>query len=241
MLADTTHPEPRKRALRLVSNHLRNPKTPGNKVDGDAKPLSARSKESAYRLERYYRICAMSREIVERCEDLEDWRRDIAFFTEVRAWMVKLDAADREANGEPLSAEVQLHLKQLAASVVDADDITDLYEGVGIGRLDITNLNEAQLRKLENSETPHLVAEALRRLIQQKMREVNKHNIVRHESFSERLDNLMRRYMLRQLTSAQLIAELASMAREIAADARRGERFDPPLSHAEPAFYDAVA
>ncbi|OSC44563.1 hypothetical protein B5181_43370, partial [Streptomyces sp. 4F] len=100
--------------------------------------MSTKFKESAYRLERYYRICSMSREIVERCEDLENWRRDIAFFTEVRAWMVKLDAADREAKGEPLSAEVQLYLKQLAASVVDADDITDLYEQAGIGKLDIT-------------------------------------------------------------------------------------------------------
>jgi type I restriction enzyme, R subunit len=51
----------------------------------------------------------------------------------------------------------------------------------------------------------------------------------------------MRRYMLQQLTSAQVIAELAAMAAEISAEARRGERFDPPLSHAELAFYDAVA
>ncbi|MFD8703773.1 type I restriction endonuclease subunit R [Kitasatospora sp. NPDC059648] len=241
LLADTAHPKPRTRALRLVSNYLRDPLTTGNKVDPGVKPLSTRFKESAARLERFYRLCSMSRDITERCADLEDWRRDIAFFTEVRAWMVKLDAADREATGQPLTAEVRLYLEQLAASVVDADDITDLYAEAGIGRLDITRLNEAQLRKLENSETPHLVAEALRRMIQQKMREVTKHNIVRHESFSERLDDLMKRYMLQQLTSAQVIAELAAMAQEVSAEARRGERFDPPLNHAELAFYDAVA
>jgi type I restriction enzyme R subunit len=126
-------------------------------------------------------------------------------------------------------------------TVVDADDITDLYAEAGIGRLDITRLNEEQLRKLEDSETPHLVTEALRRLIEQKTREVTRHNVVRHESFSERLDDLMRRYMLEQLTSAQVIAELAAMAREVSQEARRGERFDPPLNHAELAFYDAVA
>lgn len=183
----------------------------------------------------------MSKEIAERCEDLDDWRRDISFFSEVRAWMIKLDAAQREASGEPLSAEVQRYLQALAASVVDADEITDLYAEAGIGRLDITRLNEAQLRKLENSETPHLVTEALRRMIQQKMREVTKHNVVRNESFTERLNDLMRRYMLQQLTSAQVIAELAALAREVSAEARRGERFDPPLTHAELAFYDAVA
>jgi type I restriction enzyme R subunit len=240
-LADTGRPDSRKRALRLTADFLRDPKNPGNKVEPPAKPLSVRFKDSAARLDRFYRVCAMSKEIAERCEDLDDWRRDISFFSEVRAWMIKLDAAQREASGEPLSAEVQRYLQALAASVVDADDITDLYAEAGIGRLDITRLNEAQLRNLENSETPHLVTEALRRMIQQKMREVTKHNVVRNESFTERLNDLMRRYMLQQLTSAQVIAELAALAREVSAEARRGERFDPPLTHAELAFYDAVA
>ncbi|MER7778177.1 type I restriction endonuclease subunit R [Streptomyces sp. NPDC096191] len=240
-LADTGRPDSRKRALRLTADFLRDPKNPGNKVEPPAKPLSVRFKDSAARLDRFYRVCAMSKEIAERCEDLDDWRRDISFFSEVRAWMIKLDAAQREASGEPLSAEVQRYLQALAASVVDADDITDLYAEAGIGRLDITRLNEAQLRNLENSETPHLVTEALRRMIQQKMREVTKHNVVRNESFTERLNDLMKRYMLQQLTSAQVIAELAALAREVSAEARRGERFDPPLTHAELAFYDAVA
>ncbi|WP_405536020.1 type I restriction endonuclease subunit R [Streptomyces sp. NBC_00075] len=240
-LADTSRPDTRKRALRLTADFLRDPKNPGNKVEPPAKLLSVRFKDSAARLDRFYRVCAMSKEIAERCEDLDDWRRDISFFSEVRAWMIKLDAAQREASGEPLSAEVQRYLQALAASVVDADEITDLYAEAGIGRLDITRLNEAQLRKLENSETPHLVTEALRRMIQQKMREVTKHNVVRNESFTERLNDLMKRYMLQQLTSAQVIAELAALAREVSAEARRGERFDPPLTHAELAFYDAVA
>ncbi|MET8486306.1 type I restriction endonuclease subunit R [Streptomyces tendae] len=240
-LADTGRPDTRIRALRLTADFLLDPKNPGNKVEPGAKPLSVRFKDSASRLDRFYRLCAMSREIAERCEDLDDWRRDIAFFSEVRAWMIKIDAARREANGEALSAEVQRYLQALAASIVDADEITDLYAEAGIGRLDITRLNEAQLRKLANSETPHLVTEALRRMIQQKMREVTKHNVVRNESFAERLDDLMRRYMLQQLTSAQVIAELAALAREVSAEARRGEQFDPPLNHAELAFYDAVA
>ncbi|MER6170884.1 type I restriction enzyme endonuclease domain-containing protein [Streptosporangium sp. NPDC001681] len=93
------------------------------------------------------------------------------------------------------------------------------------------------MRKLQNSEAPHLTAEALRRLIEQKMREVTRHNIIRRESFAEKLEDLMIRYMRQQLSSAEMIA----MAKEVSAEARRGERFDPPLNHAELAFYDAVA
>jgi type I restriction enzyme R subunit len=183
----------------------------------------------------------MSREIAERFDDLETWRRDIAFFVELRAWMVKFDAADREASGKPVSDDVNVYLSQLAASVVEAEDITDLYAEARIGRLDLTQLNDEVLRGLQESETPHLAAEALRRLIEQKMREVTRHNIVRRDSFAARLEDLMIRYMRQQLTSAEAIAELVAMPKEIAADARRGERFDPPLNHTELAFYDAVA
>ncbi|MFI6457203.1 DUF3387 domain-containing protein [Streptosporangium amethystogenes] len=155
--------------------------------------------------------------------------------------MVKLDAADREASGKPLASEVNVYLSQLAASVVDADTITDLYAEAGLGNLDITNLNGEHLRELQNTETPHLTAEALRRLIEQKMREATRNNIIRRESFAEKLEDLMIRYMRQQLSSAEMIAELVAMAKEVSAEARRGERFDPPLNHAELAFYDAVA
>ena len=38
-----------------------------------------------------------------------------------------------------------------------------------------------------------------------------------------------------------MIAELVAMAREVSADANRGQAFTPALSHDELAFYDAVA
>jgi type I restriction enzyme R subunit len=240
-LLDDNGPKTRLRALRMVTNHLRDPRTPGNQVENGAKPLSTRFKDTAQRLERFYRLCAMSREITSRFTDLDSWRRDIAFFAEVRAWMVKLDAADRDAAGKPVAAEVSLYLSQLAASVVEAEEITDLYAEAGLGRLDLTRLNDEALRKLQHSDTPHLAVSALRRLIAQKMREVTRHNIVRHDSFAERLEGLMRRYNLQQLTSAELLAELGMMCQEISQEARRGERFNPPLNHAELAFYDAVA
>ena len=112
--------------------------------------------------------------------------------------MVKYDVADREASGKPVAAEVNLYLSQLAASVVEAEEITDLYAEAGIGQLDLTQLNEEALRKLQTSETPHLAVDALRRLIEQKMREVTRHNIVRRDSFAERLESLMIRYMRQQ-------------------------------------------
>ncbi|MEU4215890.1 type I restriction endonuclease subunit R [Actinoplanes sp. NPDC026623] len=228
-------------AVRKAANFLRDPRTPGNAVEGDAKPLHRRFRESSGRLESFHAICATSRDFRERAGDFDALRRDIRYFTAVRIMMVKLDAAEREARGLPRTAEVQWYLARLAAEAVDAAEITDIYAEAGLGRLDITDLNAAAVHRLEHSGTPHLAVEALRRLIEQRMREVTRHNVVRQEGFSARLEELMTRYMRQQLTSAQLIAELVALAKEVSADARRGRRFDPPLDHAELAFYDAVA
>lgn len=73
------------------------------------------------------------------------------------------------------------------------------------------------------------------------MRTVTRHNIVAQSSFSERLADLMRKYTNQNLTAAQVIAELVAMAKEVSADARRGEKFSPPLNPVELAFYDAVS
>jgi type I restriction enzyme, R subunit len=57
---------------------------------------------------------------------------------------------------------VERYLSQLAAEVVDAADITDVYAEAGLGKLDITELNGVALQRLQDSETPDLAAAALR-------------------------------------------------------------------------------
>lgn len=229
------------RAVRRAANFLRDPRTPGNVAEPGVKPLHQRFRDSAARLERFYTLCATSRDFVERAGDIQRLRRDIHYFRDVRVWIVKEESADREVKGLPNTAEVERYLSQLAAEVVNAADITDIYEEAGLGKLDITELNGVALQRLQESETPYLAVSALRRLIEKKMREVTAHNVVRQERFSAQLEDLMSRYMRQQLTSAQLIVELVAMAKEVSADARRGQQFDPPLNHAELAFYDAVA
>ncbi|EKX63283.1 DUF3387 domain-containing protein [Streptomyces ipomoeae] len=47
--------------------------------------------------------------------------------------------------------------------------------------------------------------------------------------------------MRKQYPSAELIAMLVEMVKEVMGDARRGERFNPLLDWRELAFYDVVA
>ena len=70
---------------------------------------------------------------------------------------------------------------------------------------------------------------------------MTRHNVVRQRTFSDRVTELMTKYTNQQLTSAQVIAELVELAKEVAAEANRGKSFAPPLDEDELAFYDAVA
>ncbi|AQS66865.1 type I restriction endonuclease subunit R [Streptomyces pactum] len=227
-----------------AANYLRDPQTAGNdpeKLDDPRQTLGRRFRDHAHRLERFYALCGSATNIGERFPDHPTWRRDIQFFVEVRAYMAKYDAMDREARGLPVARDVELYLAQLTSSVVETSGVTDLFAEAGLETADLTQLNDALVGRLLNSETPHLAAEALRRLIEKKMREVTRHNVVRRTTFSERLQDLMVRYMRQQYTSAELIAKLIEMAKEVMEDSRRGEKFDPPLDWRELAFYDAVA
>jgi type I restriction enzyme R subunit len=215
-------------------DYLRDPANSGNHVGDDESSLAERFKGHAARLARFYALCSTS-------PTLRAYRDDIAFFEEVRVWMAKFDAEERRARGLSVPADVELYLRQLTAGAVEAGGVTDIYEAAGIGRPDLSSLDEAFIKKMQESQHPHLAIEALRRLVEQEMRVVTRHNVVRQQSFSDRLLDLMIRYTNQQLTSAEVIAEVIAMAREISADAKRGSQFSPSLTPDELAFYDAVA
>jgi type I restriction enzyme R subunit len=215
-------------------NYLRDPLSPGNQVAEGEPTLGERFRKAAAQLARMYALCSSS-------GALADLRADIAFFEEVRRWMAKYDAEERRARGETVPPDVELYLRSLVAGTVEAGGVTDIYRAAGIGRPDLSHLDDAFIARMREQRNPHLAIEALRRLVEQEMRHVTKHNIVAQQSFSERLAELMRKYTNQNLTAAQIIAELVALAKEVSADARRGDRFSPPLNSDELAFYDAVA
>jgi type I restriction enzyme R subunit len=221
-------------ALLGALEYLRSPATPGNQVAQDELNLSERFRQAAAQLARMYAIARTHR-------DLAAHRDDIAFFEELRLQMARSDAEDRKARGESIPPDVELYLKSLVASAVDAGGVIDIYKEAGVGHPDLSHLDEAFIERMRAQRNPHLAIEALRRLIEKEMRRVTRHNIVKQEGFSDRLLELMRRYTNQNLSSAEIIAQLVALAKDVSADANRGSKFAPPLNNDELAFYDAVS
>ncbi|MDN6624988.1 MAG: DUF3387 domain-containing protein, partial [Acidipropionibacterium jensenii] len=106
---------------------------------------------------------------------------------------------------------------------------------------DLRSLKPGDAEALSQSATPHLAIEALRDMLITESRAATASNIARRTAFSQRISDLMLRYTNQQLTAAQVLAELISVAGEVQAEADRGKRFSPPLNRDELAFYDAVS
>ena len=124
---------------------------------------------------------------------------------------------------------------------VDTKRLLDIYEAAEIPRPNFDDLTPAVLARIQKATNPHLAIEALRNTLLAEAARATGRNIVRERTFSDRLADVMNRYTNAQLTAAEVLAELFEMAKDIAAEAKRGESFDPPLGRDELAAYDAIA
>ncbi|MFI5429380.1 DUF3387 domain-containing protein [Aeromicrobium sp. UC242_57] len=217
-----------------LTNYLRSPATPGNQPGEGETALVDRFRKFANQLARAWALAAGS-------QTLEDLRPTAKFYEEVRVWMGKFDAQERQAQGRPVPEEIQRLLSSLVASSTETGDVIDIYEAAGMPKPSLSQLGPEFVAKTLQAEHPHLAIEALRDLLTEESTKATSRNLVRHRAFSEKLRELMNKYTNQQLTSAEVIAELIELAKEVAAEGNRGAHFTPPLNSDELAFYDAVS
>ncbi|WP_305091847.1 type I restriction endonuclease subunit R [Prescottella sp. R16] len=222
------------RAALGAVDHLRDPRHPENQVEAGQETLAARYRTFSSQLSRMWAICGSR-------EELREQAPVARFFEEVRVYMAKFDAEDRAARGQVIPEDVERALRTLMAASVESGEVLDIYDAAGMPKPSLSEINVDFITRTQQARNPNLAIEALRTLINEESRKAARHNIVRQRAFSERLQELMRKYTNSQLTSAEVIAAMVEMAQEVAREADRGNRFDPPLDDNELAFYDAVS
>lgn len=215
-------------------DHLRNPRTAGNRAGPDTETLSSSYRRLSGGLARAWALCSSDPRI-------QTLRPEVMFYEEVRVWMAKLDAADRKARGEPIPEEIERLLGRLIATSTSSGEVLDIYTAAGMPKPSLMALGPAFVDKAQQAANPHLAIEALRALVNEESVKATRNNALRQRAFSDRVNELMRKYTNLQLTSAEVIAELIALAQEVVAEASRGSKFTPPLEEDELAFYDAVA
>lgn len=225
-----------RKALLEVTSRLRSPGTPGNTdpEDPTVRPVADTFRSQASRLHRAWALAG-------RVAAVERFRLDVKFYEEVRAWLAKLDAQDRIARGEPIPEEIARLLGEMVVDSTEATGVMDIYAAAGLERPRLDALTPAWMEEASAPSKAELAIEGLRTDLLKEATRVTGGNEIRRAQFSERINAVMAKYTNQQLTAAEVIAELVEMAKEVVAEADRGQRFTPPLHNDELMFYDVVA
>lgn len=165
-------------------------------------------------------------------------RNDVRLFTDVRAAILKIQNPDSGRGGSG-AVEIDTALGQLLDEAVAADQVVDVYKLAGIESPEISILSDEFLDSLAQREKPNLQMGLLRRLLNDQVRTVQRKNIVQGRKYSEMLDEAVNRYTNRSLSTAEIIAELVELAKQMRDEQKRHEELG--LSFAEVALYDAIA
>ncbi len=130
-------------------------------------------------------------------------------------------------------------MRQVIGGAVDAGEVIDLFAAAGLdaARLDI--LSDEFLQRVSALEQKNLALETLRKLLTDQIKISERTNLVQAQKFREALEKAMLGYTNKQITTAEMIAQLLELAKWVREAKKHGEELG--LSNEETAFYDALA
>lgn len=160
-------------------------------------------------------------------------RDDVSFFQAVQAVLSKRAPADARPE-EDIDHAVQ----QIISRAITPEGVLDIFAAAGLKKPDISILSDQFLAEVKGMPQKNLAVELLRKLLSGEIRTRSRKNLIQGRSFSEMLENVIRRYQNRAIEAAQVIEELIALAKEMKAARLRGEALG--LSEDELAFYDAL-
>jgi type I restriction enzyme R subunit len=160
-------------------------------------------------------------------------RDDVGFFQAVRAVLAK------GAPGKGKADEDLDHaIRQIVSKAVVSDQVVDIFAAAGLKKPDISILSDEFLAEVRDMPQRNLAIELLEKLLKGEIKTRSRRNVVQARSFSEMLEQSLRRYQNRAIETAKVIEELIQLAKDMREATKRGEELG--LNDDEVAFYDAL-
>jgi type I restriction enzyme, R subunit len=164
-----------------------------------------------------------------------DLKEEIAFFQAIKSQFVKNTVTRNISQTELL----EQNLNQLISKSIMSSGIMDVLKVAGLKRPDISILSEEFMLEIKNLPQKNLALEMYRKLLNDEIKSRFRKNVIKQRSFKEMIENIIKLYTNRSITTIEVIEELLKIAREIKASEKKGEELD--LSEDEVAFYDALS
>ncbi len=162
-------------------------------------------------------------------------REEIAFFNRLAAEVRKITMPDAQA-----SPAAEQAVRQFMSEGLSAGEIVDVLTVSDDDRPEISVLSDEFLDSITaQSEHPNIQVRLLEKLLKGEIQARGRANRTQAKIFSEQIEAVLRRYAQRQLTSAEVVARLVEIAKNLRDARHRHEQLG--LSVEEAAFYDALA
>lgn len=162
-------------------------------------------------------------------------RKEIAFFSAIKAAITKFTTVDKKRSTEEKSSA----LKQILDNAIVADGVADIFALAGLDKPNIGLLSDEFLEDVRQMESRNLAVELLEKLLRDEIKARARSNVVQEKKYGDRLLETLRKYHNRAIETAQVIEELIQMAKEFQAVLEREAALG--LGQDEIAFYDALA
>jgi type I restriction enzyme R subunit len=160
-------------------------------------------------------------------------REDVGFFQAVRAALLKTDKSTKKSQ-----SQIDFAIRQIVSRAIVSEEVIDVFAAAGLKRPDISILSDEFLAEVRDIPQKNLAVELLKKLLNDELKRRSRTNVVQSRSFEKLLEQRLREYHNRALTTAEIIDKLIELGKEMNEATRRGE--DLGLSEEELAFYDAL-
>lgn len=162
-------------------------------------------------------------------------REEIGFFNRLAAEVRKI--ATPEVQASPVAEQA---VRQFMSAGLAADEIVDVLAVADKDRPEISVLSDEFLDSIATrTEHPNVQIRLLEKLLKGEVRSRSRTNRTQAKLFTEKIEEVLRRYELRQISSAEVVQRLIEIAKSLRGARRRHEQLG--LSIEEAAFYDALA
>ena len=157
----------------------------------------------------------------------------VAFFQAVKARINKFTS-----NGVKSDFEVETAIKQIVDEALSSDGVIDIFEAAGIKAPSVGILSDEFLLEVKNMQQKNIAFELLKKLLSDEVKVRKTKNLVQGKKFSEMLESVVKRYHNNQIDSAQVLAELSEIAKEMQLEDKKS--VDLGLTPEEYAFYSVL-
>ena len=171
--------------------------------------------------------------LVASSDEAKDIRDEVGFFQAIRVALVKSVGTKKKTKDDDFAVQ------QIINSAVVSTKTIDILQVAGIQSQDISILSDEFLAEIQGMEKKNLALEVLKKLINDEIKSKLSSRVVKTKAFSERLAEAINRYHTNALTTAQVIAELIVLAKEVRDEVE--QRGKDGLSEDEIAFYEALS